>query len=891
MYVPNSAYRIQLRKETTFRHAADAVEYLKELGVDALSISSPFHTVQVGESGIVTAEAAMLDLQLGAESGFAELNSRLEGAGLPLIIDLNPSRMPASSENLWWFDVLEWGSRATYASQFDTDWTAKLTLPVLDRPADEEINAGRLRIAFDRRRGSIGISYKGSFYPFDPSTYAVILDGAETRLAETFIKGTLRATPRTSGDFHTDIQSAFQTADIAEQIELASWFNDIANEADRLAAIMALQNWCLVESSDTADVLNHEHSSDPRLTVGLRIEDPDVFESVHKAPFSLLDRTQVKGFRVNDIDEMADPEGYTRRLRERAGKDAFLVADKILLEREGVNSEWHVNGSAGYEFIATVTALLVDHDGYSTLQQQWTELDPTTEFVSDYGYAKASVLHEAFADDLAGLAQLLTELQPPHAELAVLGRAIADLVTILPVFRTYAKGGRISPFYRRVLRSAAAQILAREGQTTEENQTLDFVLGAMISGEATTNPEIAQTFTKRFQQLAAAVTARSLKQSYQYTRGPIVLDELMLKSPDAADPIGGFHQAMIEKARKEPSGLLATSYTYVTKFGEDARMRLLALSEAPEKWFTAVERLRKRQASNLVMIENAAAPDPKTEWLLYQTLAAIWPASLLIHDVAGLGIVRDDLVAFMERAIRESEKLSFWTGINKPYGQAVTDYIDQLFADETFLGDFVDAAKPFWLAGALNSFTQTVLKFTVPGVPVIRAGSETWDLSVTGSVGSHITSFDDLRNGLISANQTQLNILLEDWHSGGVKQRVMQSYLKLRQERPKLFLQGRYVPLQVTGNQAEHIVAFYREFGDQRLVVAVPRLCFSMVEQFSSPLLPLSEWEGTSLDIPPPLAGLNFRHLMTGNIVKLRNAYSLAEGFREFPVLTLVSER
>lgn len=37
MYIPNSAYRIQLRNGTTFQEAANAVPYLKDLGVGAVS--------------------------------------------------------------------------------------------------------------------------------------------------------------------------------------------------------------------------------------------------------------------------------------------------------------------------------------------------------------------------------------------------------------------------------------------------------------------------------------------------------------------------------------------------------------------------------------------------------------------------------------------------------------------------------------------------------------------------------------------------------------------------------------------------------------------------------------------------------------------------------------
>ncbi|SDP14569.1 maltooligosyl trehalose synthase [Phyllobacterium sp. YR620] len=886
MYTPKSAYRIQLRHGTTFRHAADAAGYMSDLGVDALSMSSPFQSVQVGEHGLATVSPAVLDVELGAENGFAELNSRLAGAGLALIIDLNPSRMPASSENSWWFDVLEWGSRATYAGHFDIDWAGPVLLPVLERPMGEAIEACLLTICFNRRLASIGIAYGGVFYPFEPSSYAAVLDRNETALAAELIGVADQATPEASIEFHREIAGILKVADTAALIDLAAHLNNVAGDAGWRDAILDLQNWRLVEN-EAPVARNADNSS---LTVGLRHEQPDVFEDFHREPLSLLQRTQVRGFRVNDIDMLADPESYTRLLRQRAGADAFLIADKIVLKGESAISEWQVNGTAGYEFIATVIDLLIDPQGLSTLQRHWSKLDPTTEFAGDQNHVKANILHAAFADDLAHLVQLLTELQPPSDDQTMLGRAVVDLATALPVFRAYSKDGRISPFYARALRSTAAQVSKREGHTPEENDVLSFVLGVMQSPEKTVNAAIAETFSGRFQQLAAAVTASSLEKSYQYTRGPIALDELILKSNVKPDPVGSFHHAMHDKARTEPSGMLATSYSYATKFGEDARMRLLALSEAPERWASAVERWRQSQAGNLVTIENAVVPDAKAEWLLYQTLAAIWPASLLVHDKAGIALVRDELVAFMASAIRESDWLSLWTGTDKPYGEAVIHYIDRLFADEEFLGDFVETARPFWLAGALNGLSQTVLKLTVPGVPVIRAGSETWDISPTGQFGSHPVDFGELRKGLANASQTHLNVLLEDWHSGAVKLRLVQAYLQLRQQRADLFLRGQYIPLHVNGDLADHVVAFYREFEGQYLIVAVPRLCFAMLKQFSSPFQPLSDWEQTSLAFPAQLRGVTLRHLMTGNQTKLSANYSLAEGFREFPILTLVSD-
>ena len=179
MYIPNSAYRIQLRNGTTFQEAANAISYLKDLGIDAVSVSSPFRSAQIGEGILTATDPTELDQQLGAESGFVQLDSELASAGMHLIIDLNPNQMSATHENAWWFDVLEWGVSATYANHFDIDWARPITLPVLDRPINEEVDAGKIQISFDRKNASLGMSYGGQFYPLAPSSRHAIQRGSQ----------------------------------------------------------------------------------------------------------------------------------------------------------------------------------------------------------------------------------------------------------------------------------------------------------------------------------------------------------------------------------------------------------------------------------------------------------------------------------------------------------------------------------------------------------------------------------------------------------------------------------------------------------------------------------------------------------------------------------------
>ena len=96
------------------------------------------------------------------------------------------------------------------------------------------------------------------------------------------------------------------------------------------------------------------------------------------------------------------------------------------------------------------------------------------------------------------------------------------------------------------------------------------------------------------------------------------------------DPAAGalstddFHQMMRTRAREWPHGMTATA-THDTKRGEDARARLIALSEIPGEWTSAVARWKILNAPHLVIEGEMRAPSATFEYMLYQALLGAWP--------------------------------------------------------------------------------------------------------------------------------------------------------------------------------------------------------------------------------------------------------------------------
>ena len=81
---------------------------------------------------------------------------------------------------------------------------------------------------------------------------------------------------------------------------------------------------------------------------------------------ALRSRMTVQGFRIDHIDGLYDPTAYIKRLRNLVGIDTYIIAEKILEEREGIPMHWEIEGTSGYEFLAYVSQLFTDRIGAGT---------------------------------------------------------------------------------------------------------------------------------------------------------------------------------------------------------------------------------------------------------------------------------------------------------------------------------------------------------------------------------------------------------------------------------------------------------------------------------------------------------------------------------------------
>jgi len=126
------------------------------------------------------------------------------------------------------------------------------------------------------------------------------------------------------------------------------------------------------------------------------------------------------------------------------------------------------------------------------------------------------------------------------------------------------------------------------------------------------------------------------------------------------------------------------------------------------------------------------------------------------------------------------------------------------------------------LLGALNSLAQLTLKMTMPGVPDIYQGTELWDLSLVDPDNRRPVDFSARAQTL--AHEADWTSLAAAWPDGRIKLALTRRLLALRNECAALFAHGAYRPVEVSGRDRDHVLAFARVSGRDAVVVAVGRL-------------------------------------------------------------------
>ncbi|HVK90905.1 MAG TPA: malto-oligosyltrehalose synthase [Mycoplana sp.] len=875
MPLPSATYRLQFRNEMDFNGAMRLIPHLVRLGISHLYASPIFTAVSGSQHGYDVTDFNEIDPALGGEKQFRRLVRALKAHRLGLILDIVPNHMAANLENSWWHSVVEWGRASAFAGFFDIDWQEPLTLPFLEASFEEELAAGNLRFAFDTKRHCLAMQHFGALYPLDPASYPLVLKDAPLEL-QGLAAIAAAARPETAERFHSALAAAVETPPVAAALE--AFVGASANDRQTLRLVHRMQPWRLTSWKTAQDHLSYRRFFEITGLVGVRVEDPVVFECSHRLVLDLVEEGMVDGLRVDHVDGLADPERYLHRLRQRAGERTYIIVEKILEETEALPQDWPVEGTTGYEFISALAELLADESPSGL----WSEARRAETREAVLG-CKLQVLRHNFNTEVMRLARLAAGLgspDDPPRDMGRLAKAIRRLLAAMPVYRTYIGESGATGRDSHVLDEIESIAAAAAPTATAE---ITFVASVLRSDHDQADRRRQLEFRTRFQQLSGAVMAKAVEDTLFYRSGDYLAANEVGAAP-ARKPGGvrAFHAMMADRARRMPHGLSATA-THDTKRGEDARARLHVLSEAYDVWTGAVARWHETNAGRIRQLSDGEAPEAPVEQLLYQSLLGTWPVEPL-REGEEICFLRERIDGFAVKMLREAKLRTSWDHPNEPYETAVRTFLRELldFRNPAFLDDFGKTARPFIRAGLINSLAQTLVKLTAPGVPDIYQGSEGLDLCLVDP--------DNRRS--VSPRRSPPELpkapVIDDFED--CKQHLIEMCLQYRQGRgSQVLARGEYRPMTIEGPGARHAAAFMRRTGEALAVTVVPRLVFGHTDGERLAVLPRL-WQNTFLIWPADGGFRELRNLATGAPVETRPQIAIAELLADFPVALLVED-
>jgi (1->4)-alpha-D-glucan 1-alpha-D-glucosylmutase len=207
--------------------------------------------------------------------------------------------------------------------------------------------------------------------------------------------------------------------------------------------------------------------------------------------------------------------------------------------------------------------------------------------------------------------------------------------------------------------------------------------------------------------------------------------------------------------------------------------------------------------------------------LLLQTLIGAWPNGAEVPT--GL---RDRLQQYMFKAAKEAKVNTSWIQEDQRWEDALRAFIDGIFelpARHALWRGLAPFARKVAEIGMHNSLAQLTLKIAAPGVPDFYQGTEMWDFSLVDPDNRRPVDFAARASALASLEAPDWTQLVRDWPDGRLKLAWTRHLLKLRAELADVFAHGDYQPLEVSGPQRDHIIAFARRHGRDAVIVAASK--------------------------------------------------------------------
>jgi (1->4)-alpha-D-glucan 1-alpha-D-glucosylmutase len=943
---PLSTYRLQFNKNFRFVDATRLLDYLSQLGITDLYMSPILLSRKGSGHGYDVVDPTRIDPEIGTEEEFEALQSELAKRGMGLLLDIVPNHMAASSENRWWMDLLENGSDSAFAAYFDVDWqpasrnlSGKVLLPFLGRPFGEVLDSGELQLKF--RDGKLYVCYFEAMFPIAPEGYHDVLNRGYENLK------------RELGEEHDPSEQ--ELAGVLAGLAGLAEKNGVVSPADRRLKLEALRERLRLLVADREEIgrfidarlkefngvagdprsfvllerlLNHQHYSlaywqDPNeginyrrffaITdlVGVRAEDPIVFEVTHDRIVRLVAKGANHGLRIglriDYIDGLRDPSGYLARLQQALAEiistqtpKPYVIVEKILARGEQIPEDWPVAGTTGYAYMNYLQGPFVQPEGARQIERIYDQfVGKVSDFDALLYEKKKQVMSSLLGVEMRGLARQLEELAAKdryarNIRRAELSEALAEITACMPVYRTYIRSLEVPPDAREIVDHALADMRSKRPQLSRP--CLDFLRDVLTLAS---RPHIAPgqreerlAFVMRWQQFTGPIVAKGFEDTALYVYYPLSSLNEVGGNPRPLQAISreAFYEYLDDRRRRWPNALSATT-THDTKRSEDVRARVSVLSEIPGEWGAKIAEWAKLNAQHKRQVNGLCAPDANEEYLIYQTTLGIWP----VGAIEAFPITKR-LQQYMIKALREATIHTRWIKPNEAHEEGVARFVELILSPESspeFLRDLRLFGRKIAWCGMVSALAQLLLKIVSPGTPDFYQGSELWDSRLVDPDNRTAVDFDErckILRTLAEPSAEYATDLLHHWMDGHVKMYVTREALRYRLQHSELFAEGDFLPVKTLGVRKQHVVAILRRRGGDHAMAIVPRW---LAESYTAEEKLPSDgfWGETSLALfePAPPSWINvltreqIETQMAGKLSVLR----MAEVLKRFPIALL----
>jgi (1->4)-alpha-D-glucan 1-alpha-D-glucosylmutase len=918
-------YRLQLHAGFGFDAARAVVPYLHDLGVTHCYLSPVLQAGAGSTHGYDTVDHARLSADLGGNDAFAALAAEAAAHDMGIVVDFVPNHMSTDpSANRWWRDVLEHGRASPWAEVFDVDWEpvkdelhGRILLPVLGAAYGEVLESGAFALVVDDGRAAVRGA--GLDVPVDPRELPRVfehdLDALKGRLGtehpelielQSIVSALRHLPPRTDTDPARSRERQHETEVTRERLVtlLASspairQHVDAAVAAlhgtpgvpktfDALHALLDAQAYRLANWRTASHEINYRRFFDVNELAGVRMEVPRVFDATHALLERLVAGGQIDGVRLDHVDGLFDPAAYLARLRERLGPAPWIVVEKILGGHETLPDDWPVDGTSGYDFLNDVSGLFVDGRARRALLRTYQRFTRSHEAFDDVVLrSKRHIMDTSLASELNVLAHALNRLSERDRRtrdftLNALRQGLREVVAAFPVYRTYVSERGCTDTDRAAVATAIVRARRR-------NPTLDRSLFAFLERVLLARPDEPDRLAvaMKVQQYTAPVQAKGVEDTAFYRWAPLASLNEVGGEPDRFGLMPAeFHGRNAARRSRWPQAMLATA-THDTKRGEDARVRLHALSEVPREWSRHLTVWARTNAANRTRVDGRPAPERTDEYLFYQTLLAVWPPG----ETALPADLVERVQQYLLKAVREAKVRTSWMVADEEYEAALLRFVERALTGPTaarFLPQLLPFAARLARLGMVTSLAQTVLKAVSPGVPDVYQGTELWDLTLVDPDNRRPVDFARRREWLdaLAADGAldwerdgdradAMRALLAVWPDGRIKLAITAVTGRLRRALPAPFRDGAYEPLTIDGRNAEHVVALARRHGGATVVAIVPRLVAALTSDDRPLPIGPDAWGDTRCTLPGVRAGVVLRDAFTGAAHRVDSAGGL----------------